>query len=149
MLHCSIQKEFRLAVNRFSLVGGLVPASAGGTKAQTSEPPLAEVRYDVEGALSDNPSVTDRTGLAPRSLIKVPRLRADNVSDLHQNLADLVKGVIETNLRTTQEMLRVTNHEEFVALQQRFMRDYMAALMHGSVQLIDAIQRAAGLTAPA
>jgi hypothetical protein len=71
------------------------------------------------------------------------------VSDLHQNLADLIKGVIETNLRTTQEMLRVTNHEEFVALQQRFMRDYMAALMHGSVQLVDAIQRAAGLTAPA
>ena len=38
-------------------------------------------------------------------------------------------------------MLRVTSHDEFVALQQRFVRDYMAALMHGSLQLVAAIQR--------
>jgi hypothetical protein len=73
-----IQKEFHLAVNRYSLSSRLVPAT--GIEAQTSEPSLAEVRHDVEGALADNPCVTDRMDLAPRSLMKLPHLAADNLS---------------------------------------------------------------------
>jgi hypothetical protein len=136
MLHCSILLSIRILRLAIQLVKSLRSASI----TETSEP-LGETGLGAGAAPPDNPAVTDRTGSAPPSLMELPSPAADNLGDLHQSLTHLVKGVIQTNLRTSQEMLRVTSHDEFVALQQRFVRDYMAALMHGSLQLVAAIQR--------
>jgi hypothetical protein len=121
----------------------LIESLRSASVAETSEL-FGVTGLGAGAAPPDHPAITDRTGSAPPSLMELPSLAADNLGDLHQNLGHLVKGVIETNLRTSQEMLRVTNHDEFVALQQRFVRDYMAALMQGSLQLFAAIQRRTG-----
>jgi phasin protein len=127
----------------------LIKSLQSASIAETSER-FGETGPGAGAAPPDNPAVTDGIGSAPPSLMELPSLAADNLGDLHQNLARLVKGVIQTNLRTSQEMLRVTNHNEFVALQQRFVRDYMAALVDGSLQLVAAIQRrTAGQMLPA
>ena len=136
MLHCSILLSIRILRLAIQVVKSLRSASI----TETSEP-LGETGLGAGAAPPDNPAVTDRTCSAPPSLMELPIPAADNLGDLHQSLTHLVKGVIQTNLRTSQEMLRVTSHDEFVALQQRFVRDYMAALMHGSLQLVAAIQR--------
>ena len=47
---------------------------------------------------------------------------------------------MQTNLRAAQGLLRVDNPEAFVELQQRFVREYMAALMQGTMALVSAMQ---------
>jgi hypothetical protein len=47
---------------------------------------------------------------------------------------------VQTNLRAAQGLLRVDNPEAFVELQQRFVREYMAALMQGTMALVSAMQ---------
>jgi hypothetical protein len=122
--------------------------ASGEIEAQTSDASLAEVRRDIQGPLPDNPDIIGHECLAPESLMKLPHLAAGNLGNLQQSLADLVGGVIQTNLRTSQEMLSVTSHNEFVELQQRFIHDYLATLLRGSLELVDTIQRNAGQTLP-
>ena len=47
------------------------------------------------------------------------------------------------NLRATHELLRPESPEAFVELQQRFVREYLAALLQGTVTLVNAIRSAA------
>jgi hypothetical protein len=65
--------------------------------------------------------------------------------DLDHSLADLVTAVVRTNLRASQDLLGMSTHGEFAALQQRFICDYMEALLLGSIQLISAIQNVTSL----
>jgi hypothetical protein len=144
MPHLYVAVQHLLLFRRIlSLATQLIESFRSASVAETSEL-LGVTGLGAGAGPPDNPAVTGRTGSAHPSLMELPSLAADNLGDLHQDLAHLVKGVIQTNLRISQEMLRVTNHDEFVALQQRFVRDYMAALMQGSLQLFAAIQRRAG-----
>jgi hypothetical protein len=68
--------------------------------------------------------------------------------DLDHSLADLVTAVVRTNLRASQDLLGMSTHGEFAALQQRFICDYMEALLLGSIQLISAIQNVTNPVGP-
>jgi hypothetical protein len=68
--------------------------------------------------------------------------------DLDHSLADLVTAVVRTNLRASQDLLGMSTHGEFAALQQRFICDYMEALLLGSIQLISAIQNVTNSVGP-
>ena len=50
-------------------------------------------------------------------------------TDMGRSITTLIDGVVQTNLQAAQELLRVDNPEAFMELQQRFVREYMAALM--------------------
>jgi hypothetical protein len=145
VLHCSISASRGNFVLTIQLIKSLLPALV----AQTFGSPLGETGHRARAASPHNPAATAETGSALPSLMELPTLAADNLGDLHQSLANLVRGVIQTNLRISQDMLRVTNPDELVALQQRFIRDYLAALMCGSLQLVGAMQPpTAGQTPP-
>jgi len=64
------------------------------------------------------------------------------LQDTHQALQQLVDGVISTNLRMTQELLRRTGPSSFVELQRGFMRDYFSALAEGGTLLLRAVRQA-------
>jgi hypothetical protein len=68
--------------------------------------------------------------------------------DLDHSLADLVTTVVRTNLRASQDVLGVSTPGELAALQQRFICDYMEALLLGSIQLISAIQNVTNPVGP-
>jgi hypothetical protein len=68
--------------------------------------------------------------------------------DLDHSLADLVTTVVRTNLRASQDVLGVSTPGELAALQQRFICDYMGALLLGSIQLISAIQNVTNPVGP-
>jgi hypothetical protein len=68
--------------------------------------------------------------------------------DLDHSLTDLVAAVVRTNLRASQDVLGVSTPGELAALQQRFICDYMDALLLGSVQLISAIQNITNSVGP-
>ena len=61
-------------------------------------------------------------------------------TDMGRSITTLIDGVVQTNLRAAQGLLRVDNPEAFVELQQRFVREYMAALMQGTMALVSAMR---------
>jgi len=61
-------------------------------------------------------------------------------------MAGLVEGVVQTNLRATQELFRLTNPTAIIEMQQRFARDYMDTVMQGTATLVRAVRRTADET---
>jgi hypothetical protein len=82
------------------------------------------------GAFMTLPTAADKIGL----------------EDLRQSITDIIEGVVRTNVRATQELLQITNPSGFVELQQRYMREYLDVLMHGTATFFRAMRRTADET---
>jgi hypothetical protein len=119
-----------------TLVGAAAPVAQGeGATTQPNVIPAAAGSFEeASRALADAAASTD----PDQGSLPSPSKNA--LRDLDHSLADLVTSVVRTNLRASQEVLGVSTHGEFVALQQRFIREYMDALLLGSIHLISAIQ---------
>ena len=76
-----------------------------------------------------------------RALMELPAVADRGLQDLHHGINNMVAGVVQSNLRMTQELFRLTSPAAFVELQQRFVRDYMNALMEGSAALVRAVRQ--------
>ena len=81
-----------------------------------------------------------------RKLMALPNAAEGGLRDLQQSMAGLVEGVVRTNLRVAQEVFRMSNPAAVVELQQRFLREYMDALLQGSATLARAVRRTADET---
>ena len=81
-----------------------------------------------------------------RRFFVLPQAAEGGLRDTQQAVAGLVEGVVQTNLRATQEWLRLSNPAAVVELQQRFVREYFDALMTGTVTLVRAVRRTADET---
>ncbi len=81
-----------------------------------------------------------------RRLMTLPHAAEGGLRDMQQSVAGLVEGVVQTNLRATQELFRLSNPAAMVELQQRFAREYMDALMQGTATLLRAVRRTADET---
>jgi len=57
------------------------------------------------------------------------------LDDLRQSAITLFEGIVRTNVRAGQEMVRLYNPSGFIKLQQRFAHDYIGALLDGSATL--------------
>jgi len=78
-----------------------------------------------------------------RTLMVLPNAANGGLQDLNQSVSGLVEGVVRTNLRATQELFRLVNPSPFVELQQRFVSDYVNAIMEGSATMVRATRRTA------
>jgi hypothetical protein len=56
--------------------------------------------------------------------------------------AAFVNAVMQTNLRAAQALLRADNPEAVLKLQQRFVREYTAALIQGTMTIVGAMRDA-------
>ena len=79
-------------------------------------------------------------------LFVLPNAAEGGLRDMQQSFAGLVEGVVQTNVRATQELFRMGNPSALIELQQRFAREYMDALMQGTATLVSAIRRTADET---
>lgn len=78
-----------------------------------------------------------------RTFTKLPTAGDKSLETAQQSMAALIEAVVQTNLRAAQEMLAVTTPGRLVELQERFIRDYMEALVNGTLTLVQAIQETA------
>ncbi len=78
----------------------------------------------------------------------LPHAAEGGLHDMRQGMAGLIEAVVQTNLRATQELFRLTNPTAIIDLQQRFVRDYMDTLMQGTATLVRAVRRTADETLP-
>lgn len=76
-------------------------------------------------------------------LMAMPDAAEGDVRDLRQNMAGLVEGVVRTNLRVAQELLRRSDPASVAELQRRFLREYTDALLQGGAALAQAVRRIA------
>ncbi len=81
-----------------------------------------------------------------RQLMTLPHAAEGGLRDMQQSMAGLVEGVVQTNLRATQELFRLSNPSAVVEMQQRFVREYMDTLMQGTATLLRAVRRTADET---
>ena len=81
-----------------------------------------------------------------RKLMALPNAAEGGLRDLQQSMAGLVEGVVRSNLHMAQELFRQDDPASVAALQQRFMREYVGALLQGSAALAHAVRRIADET---
>ena len=101
-------------------------------------------RFEILGrhiavAVQDN--VSDK-----RSFIVPPLGATESLGDLQAGVSGLVSSVVHSNVRMAQELLRMTDPGAVIDLQRRFMRDYMDALLEGTVAIVRATRRSADQT---
>jgi hypothetical protein len=90
--------------------------------------------------------VAQGTSEEVRRLATLPHAAEGGLHDMRQGMAGLVEGVIQTNLRATQELFRLTNPTAIIELQQRFAREYTDTVMQNTVTLLRAVRRTADET---
>ena len=81
-----------------------------------------------------------------RSFMVLPSAARGGLQDLQQGVTGLIEGVVQTNLRATQELFRLANPGAYVELQHRFVRQYLDTLIENSVTLVRAARRTADET---
>jgi hypothetical protein len=81
-----------------------------------------------------------------RRLMVLPNAAEGGLRDLQQGVTGLVEGVVQTNLRASQELFRLANPAPFVELQQRFAREYTDTLLRNGATLVRAVRRTADET---
>ncbi len=90
--------------------------------------------------------VAQGTSAEVRRIATLPHAAEGGLRDLQQGVAGLIEGVVQTNLRATQELFRLTNPTAIIELQQRFVRDYMDTVMQSTATLVRAVRRTADET---
>jgi CBS domain-containing protein len=78
-----------------------------------------------------------------RSLMGAPGFNPSGFQDAQQAVSKLVQGVMETNMRFADELLRRTGPSAVVDLQRQFLREYFDALAQGGTLLLRAARQAA------
>ena len=78
-----------------------------------------------------------------RRLTTLPQAAEGGLRDLQQGMAGLVEGVVQTNLRATQELFRFMNPAAAIEMQRRFVREYLDTVMQGTTILVRAVRRTA------
>ena len=81
-----------------------------------------------------------------RSFMVLPGAARGGLQDLQQGVTGLIEGVVQTNMRATQELFRLANPGAYVELQYRFVRQYLDTLIENSVTLVRAVRRTADET---
>jgi len=80
------------------------------------------------------------------TLMQLPGFAGGRLQDLGVSLGSTVERIIQTNLHATQELFRTAGPTAMVELQQRFVRDYLDALLEGSTAIIRAVRQSAEQT---
>lgn len=91
--------------------------------------------------MSDNVVELKAKAAPPLAEVKAvgPSLESMNIG---KSTTALIEAVVQTNLQAMQELLRADGPADLLKLQQRFARDYMTALMRGTVAMVDAVEAA-------
>ena len=78
-----------------------------------------------------------------RQLMALPNAAEGGLRDLRQGVTGLFEGVVQTNLRVSQDLFRLSDPAPFVELQQRFAREYTDTMLRNGATLVRAMRRTA------
>jgi CBS domain-containing protein len=78
-----------------------------------------------------------------RTMMVLPRMSGESVGEMQQGLERLVRDVIQTNLRSAEQLFQLVDTGRFVAAQQQFVRDYLGTLFEGTTILVRSVRQLA------
>jgi hypothetical protein len=104
---------------------------------------LQKTAQQFEAASRKLADTTPGTVESLRALMALPNTAQGGLQELQQSMAGLVQGVVQTNLRAAQELFQLTNPAAILEVQQRFVREYLEALLQGTANLVRASRRTA------
>ena len=132
---------------RRGAVGATVAARRGARAVAESQRQIAQDAAQTFERVSREVAEAARgTSEDVGRLFVLPQAAEGGLRDAQQAMAGLVEGVVQTNLRATQELLRLSDPAAVIELQQRFAREYMDTLMAGTATLMRAVRRTADET---
>jgi CBS domain-containing protein len=76
-----------------------------------------------------------------RTMMVLPRISGAGLGDMQQGFERLVQGVIQTNLRSAEQLFRLADTGRYVAAQQQFLREYLNTLFEGTTILIRSVRQ--------
>ena len=80
------------------------------------------------------------------TFMQLPSVASGGLQQISANFSTAVERVVQTNLRATQELFRMAGPTAMAELQQRFIRDYLDALLQGSTAIVRAVRQSAEQT---
>ncbi|MBV8615707.1 MAG: phasin family protein [Acetobacteraceae bacterium] len=104
---------------------------------------LQTAAQQFEAASRKLADTTPGTVESLRALMALPNTAQGGLQEWQQGMAGLLGGVAQTNLRAAQELFQLANPAALVEVQQRFVRDYLEALLQGTANLVRASRRTA------
>jgi CBS domain-containing protein len=78
-----------------------------------------------------------------RTMMTLPHISGEGLGDMQQGFERLVRGVIQTNLRSAEQLFRLADTGRFVAAQQQFLREYLGTLFEGTTILVRSVRQLA------
>jgi CBS domain-containing protein len=81
-----------------------------------------------------------------RTFMQLPNVAREGLRELQRSLNGAAEQVFRTNLGASPELLRMISPATIAELQQRFVRDYLSALLEGSTGVIKAVRLTAEQT---
>ncbi len=125
-----------------------------GETARRSTQDYAEVRHEfVQGAatqfedtMSRLAQVVQESAQEWRTVMQLPHLAGGGLQEIQRSVNGAVESVIRTNLSATRELFRIASPAAMAEFQQRFMREYLGALLEGSTAVVRAVRESAEQT---
>ena len=103
---------------------------------QTAAQQLQQVNHAVAEAAKG-------TAETMRALMELPNAAGSGLQDFQRGMTGLVEGVMQVNLRAARSLVQLANPAGVIDAQQRFMREYVDALLQGAATLVRATRRTA------
>ncbi len=81
-----------------------------------------------------------------RTLMQLPGVGGGRLQDVATSVGNAVERVMEVNLRTTEQLFRMSGPVALLELQNRFAQQYLHALLEGSTTVVRAVRQTAEQT---
>ena len=134
------------AMNRSGQVGSESIRQGTQDLAETQQQIVRNAAERFEQLSREVAQAVQGTSEDVHSLMTLPDTARGGLQDLQRGMTGLIEGVVRTNLRATQELVRLANPGAYVELQYRFVRQYLDTLIENSVTLVRAVRRTADET---
>jgi hypothetical protein len=134
------------AVNRSGRIGSESIRQGSQNLAESQQQMVQNAAEQFEHLSRKVAEAVQGTSEDVRSFMVLPDAARGGLQDLQHGVTGLIEGVVRTNLRATQEFVRLANPGAYVELQYRFVRQYLDTLIENSVTLVRAVRRTADET---
>jgi len=105
-----------------------------------------DVANDFDQGVSRMAQVLHETAQDWRTLMQLPGLGGGRLQDVALSVSNAVERVVEVNLRTTEQLFRMSGPVALLELQHRFAQQYLHALLEGSTTVVRAVRQTAEQT---
>lgn len=105
-----------------------------------------EAARDFDQSVSRMAQLVQETAQDWRTLMQLPGSGGGKLQDVAVSVSNAVERVMEVNLRTTEQLFKMSGPVALLELQHRFAQQYLRALLEGSTAIVRSVRETAEQT---